>query len=377
VARPPGHGPRASRGHRRTVSIDLDLHPEPLERWLAARRDDQPARIIGVDRPGSGFSAETLIIDLAPPDGPTQAAMPTERLVLRVETPDPAVYPQQAPGLDVEIEIQVRVMRALADTSTVPVAAIVGYEPDRAILGAPFFVMTFVDGQVPIESPIYTQTGFFADATPDERRRLIDDGLAVMAGVHALDWRAAGLDWLVPADATPGVVTQLELWERYARAELGGRDHPLLERAFGWLRDHLPAGGPVGLCWGDPRPGNMIWRDFRCVCATDWEAVSIAPPEVDLGWWLMFDRWSHETAGVEPLPGEPTRDEQRDLYAAHAGRDVGDTFPFEVFAAARYAAIVVRVMNRLVARGDLAADQTIWLENPASACLADLMDERA
>ena len=38
------------------------------------------------------------------------------------------------------------------------------------------------------------------------------------------------------------------------------------------------------------------------------------------------------------------------------------------------AAIVVRVMNRMVARGDLPADQTIWLENPATDCLLQLLD---
>jgi hypothetical protein len=48
----------------------------------------------------------------------------------------------------------------------------------------------------------------------------------------------------------------------------------------------------------------------------------------------------------------------------------------EVFAAARYAAIVVRVMNRLVARGIFPADHTIWRENPAAACLLALVDER-
>jgi aminoglycoside phosphotransferase (APT) family kinase protein len=354
------------------VTVDLDARREPLERWLTAHLGDgEPCRVLGIDRPASGFSAETLFVDVA------ANGTPHERLVLRVETPDAAVYPRQASGLDVEIEIQVRVMRTLAASSTVPVATLVGYEPDAAVLGAPFFVMHFVDGQVPIENPIYTQTGFFADATPDERRRLVDGGLAVMAGVHAVDWQAAELGWLVPPGVTPSTATQLALWEWYARTELQGREHPLVEQAFAWLHDHLPAGSPVGLCWGDPRPGNMIWRDFRCVCATDWEAVSIAPPEVDLGWWLMFDRWSHETAGVERLPGEPTRDEQRDLYAAHSGREVGDMLPFEVFAAVRYAAIVVRVMNRLVARGDMAADQTIWLENPAAVCLTELMEEVA
>jgi hypothetical protein len=46
-----------------------------------------------------------------------------------------------------------------------------------------------------------------------------------------------------------------------------------------------------------------------------------------------------------------------------------------VFAATRYAAIVVRVMNRLVGRGHLPADNTIWLRNPAADCLAELLAE--
>ena len=34
-------------------------------------------------------------------------------------------------------------------------------------------------------------------------------------------------------------------------------------------------------------------------------------------------------------------------------------------------------MNRTVARGLMPADQTIWLENPSTTCLADLLDEHA
>jgi hypothetical protein len=50
-----------------------------------------------------------------------------------------------------------------------------------------------------------------------------------------------------------------------------------------------------------------------------------------------------------------------------------DTRVYEVFAALRYSAIVVRVMNRAVARGFLPPEQKIWLTNPASAALADLL----
>jgi len=37
------------------------------------------------------------------------------------------------------------------------------------------------------------------------------------------------------------------------------------------------------LSWGDSRIGNMIWRDFRCVCITDFENVALAPRAFDLG----------------------------------------------------------------------------------------------
>ena len=46
----------------------------------------------------------------------------------------------------------------------------------------------------------------------------------------------------------------------------------------------------------------------------------------------------------------------------------------EVFAATRFTANVVHVMNRTVERGDLPPDQTIWLQNPAATCLEQLLE---
>jgi aminoglycoside phosphotransferase (APT) family kinase protein len=195
-----------------------------------------------------------------------------------------------------------------------------------------------------------------------------------LAAIHAIDWEGAGLGWLTAGQA-PTARRQLDLWSAYSETELRGREHPLLTRSLEWLAATQPPEPAPALCWGDPRPGNIIWRDEQPVTVTDFEAASISPPEVDLGWWLMFDRWAHESSGAERLPGEPTRDEQRALYEELSGRPVGDTSWYEVFAAARYAAIVVRVMNRLVDRGDLPADQTIWIDNPVVPCLRDLLEE--
>jgi aminoglycoside phosphotransferase (APT) family kinase protein len=356
------------------MSTGPDAWRAPLARWLAERLPAEAVEVREIARLSGGYSAETLRVEAEVVRGGRRGA---ERFVLRREMPEPSVYPQQAPGLDVEVEIQWRAMSALASASQVPLAPLVGLERDAGVLGAPFFVMGFVDGQVPAVHPPYASAGFFAEATPEERRGLIEDGLAVLARLHAVGWREAGLGWLVAPGSTPGALAQLALWERYAERELAGREHPLLARGFAWLHAHAPAPAPLALSWGDARPGNMIWRGFRCVCVTDFENVAIAPPELDLGWWLMFDRWSHEAFDVPRLPGEPTRDEQRAHYARCAGRPVPDTTWYEVFAAVRYCAIVVRVMNRSVARGELPTDQTIWLENPSTVCLAQLLDARA
>ena len=351
--------------------MDVEKLREPFERWLAARWPDaQDLRVEPLASPKSGFSALTLV---APVRLRRDGREREQKVVLRVESPDPAVYPQQAPGLDVEVEIQYRVMEALARTGAAPLAGLVGYEPDASVLGAPFFAMEFVAGEVAVENPPYTQQGFFADAAPDARRQMVEGGLAALAALHAIDWRRAGLDWLVAPGARPDFARQLEIWRRFADRELAGRDHPVLRAGFERVRAALPDALESRFSWGDSRLGNIIFRDGRVACLTDFENAAIAPAEIDLGWWLMFDRTMHESVGAPRLPGEPTREEQRAYYARCSGRDPGDTHLYEVFAAVRYGAIVVRVMNRAVARGFLPADQKIWLQNPASAALADLL----
>jgi aminoglycoside phosphotransferase (APT) family kinase protein len=345
----------------------------PLDGWLAAHLPGvDAATVTGSTGASSGFSAETLVLDLAVTrDGTEQA----EKLVLRRESPEPPVYPVQVPDWQVEIELQYRIMEALGRDSEVPVAPMLGYVADPTIVGAPFFVMGFVPGDVPLEDPPYPKEGFFAEATPAQRTQLLERGLATVAAVHAVDWRAAGLDWLAAPGVTPGIDQQLALWERYARDELREREHTVMERGWDYLRTHEVSPSPVGLCWGDPRPGNMRFVDFECVCATDFEAASIAPPELDVGWWLMFDRTMHEWYGLPRAEGDLTREEQLAVYERVSGRTVRDIEWWEVCAAVRYCAIVVRVMNRAVDRGLMPEDHTIWRDNPPAVVLEQLLDE--
>lgn len=351
--------------------------PGALGEWMAKRLPDLDGtgdvRVDGVERLEAGYSADTTAFSVAWSSGGERRS---ERFVLRSETGEPAVYPQQAPGLDVEIEIQHRAMSEVAERSSVPVAPLVGFEPDPGVLGRAFFVMGFVEGQVPRVSPPYTTSGFFVDGTPDDRAAMIGEGLRILADLHAIDLSGGAFGWLRPPGVELGTAHHLAVWEDYGRRELGDRTHPVFDRASAWLHANVPTGEPLVFTWGDPRLGNMIWRDFRCVCVTDFENVALAAPDQDLGWWLMFDRWSHEVFGADRLPGEPTRDEQRRLYCEASGRDVGDTTFHEIFAAFRYTAIVVRIMNRSVERGQAPSTSMTWLDNPISTMLAAMLDEQ-
>ena len=98
---------------------------------------------------------------------------------------------------------------------------------------------------------------------------------------------------------------------------------------------------------------------------TDFEAASIAPPELDVGWWLMFDRTMHEGAGVDASRGRPDRATSSCACTRRRrGASVPDARWFEICAAARYCAIVVRVMNRAVDRGLMPEDHTHLAREP-------------
>ena len=154
-------------------------HLAPLGPWLEPRIPGADAvELRGARAASSGFSADTTILDTAVTRG---GAVADERYVLRTESPEPPIYPVQVPGWEIEIELQFRIMDALGHHSSVPVAPMLGFERDPAVLGAPFFVMGFVDGNVPVESPPYTTEGFFCSLAPADRTRMIEQGLTTLA----------------------------------------------------------------------------------------------------------------------------------------------------------------------------------------------------
>ena len=353
-------------------NTDRSHYGPALRDWMARRFPDRSdVAVTSIDIPvATGFSNETVMFDVAWTEGGQPR---TERYVGRVEPPDGGVFPVQTPQCAVSVEMQYRTMEAVAAAGAAPMPPLVGYEPDPAVLGQPFYVMGFVEGRVPSDNPRYSESGFVVDeATPAQRQTMVQSGLEAMARVHSIDWRAAGLGWLDASGCgAPDQAVQIDLYRRGAAEALAGRDHPVLDAALDWLAANDPGDDRVGLSWGDARIGNIIWRDYRPAAVCDWEAAALCPTEADLGWWLMFDRMVFDSPGLPRPDGYPDRAEMIAHYEAASGRACRHSDYWETFAVMRFCAIFIRIGDRMAQSGLLGEGVNPAVGNLATAALAE------
>ena len=353
---------------------DPESYREALDRWMTSRMPQASGlRVHDVDMPrATGFSNETVFFRASWREGGSDR---TQRFVARIEPPDGGLFPIQTPECKVSVEVQYRIMSAVADAGIVPMPKLVAYEGDRAVLGRPFFVMEFIDGVVPADVPRYSQAGFLVDeAKPAQRERMVREGVEVMGKLACVDWRALGLEWLdVKGTGKPRLQDQLELYRSYSEQELAGRDHPVLMQCLDWLVANAPD-APTGISWGDSRLGNIIWQDYRAAAVCDWEAISLCPPEADIGWWVMFDRQSFDDLEAPRLAGFPTREEMVGIWERATGRRVRDTIDYwEIFGSMRFCAIMIKLGDRMVRAGIVPASLEMWRDNGTTQSVARLL----
>ena len=277
--------------------------------------------------------------------------------------------------LDAEFSTQYRAMRALADGgSGVPLPRLGWYEEDPRYFGVPFFSMDHVEGLVPSDNIPYTMEGWVIEATPDQQERMWWSGIDALAAVHRTDWRATGLEWLSdPARGRPGLEQQMSYYRDFLDWATQGEKVPVIESTWQWLVEHRPAEeGDVVISWGDSRIGNIIWDDFRCAAVVDWEMASLAQPELDLGWWLYFDRQFSEGLGVPRPAGFGSHEDTIEHYSELMGRPMRDIFFYEIFSGFRFAVVMYR-LSKLVFGNNL-MDAAMATDNIATQLLAKMLE---
>lgn len=323
-----------------------------LAPWLGAQlgADALPVVRVLTGPSRTGMSSETVLVDADVTVAGTTRSVP---LVVRLPPPEDAfpLFP------DYDLARQVHAMRLVGARSSVPVPRIVGFEPDPAVLGAPFFVMDRVDGVVAPDLMPYPYGSWLSEATPEVQHTVEQAAVEVLAGVHSIDSGGGALDrFELPFAGTTPLRRHVEQQRSFYDWARHGRTFTAVERAFAQLAATRPAESGSVLSWGDARIGNILWRDAQPVAVLDWESVAVAPREVDLGWMVFFHAYFQEgarRAGIDGMPSFMRRSDVVDAYAARTGHEPRDFDWYLLYAALRQALVSIRVLDRAVQFGEM------------------------
>lgn len=349
---------------------DLGQTRTDLEAWLAGSIEGATdVEVTDLSSPGtSGFSNQTVFFRAAWSAGDERHE---EELVARLAPSGPRLFPTY------DLVEQFNLMKTLSEDTDVPMPAMLRVEPGAEPFGEPFYVMGRVHGRVPADDPPYMAQGWVMDLAPEQRRQMFEAGIGALAAVHAVDWKACGLDHLDrPERGSSPMAQSIAYFEDYyAWARFDDREHPVLDAAFAWVRENLPAsGGPTVLCWGDSRPGNLMFADDLTVAAVlDWELSFLGSREFDVGWWIFTQSMFSEGYGL-PLPdGIPTAAETVEVYERLTGHRLTDLDFHIRYAGLRSSLMFLRYCGAMVEVGALPADSDLVQNNPILQSLARVM----
>jgi aminoglycoside phosphotransferase (APT) family kinase protein len=249
------------------------------------------------------------------------------------------------------------VISALGGTG-VPVPTTLGLCTDESVNGAPFYVMSFVEGH------ILRDERAAAELSPAGRAHAGDALVDTLAALHAVDVDAIGLGDFARRD---GYITrQLKRWHgQFSQSTVDGQPGPaVIDRVHELLAARVPEQQGVAIVHGDYRLDNTVLDDSGDVQAIlDWEICTLGDPLADLGLLLVY--WAEPEdgdvalVGVAPtaLPGFARRSDLLARYAADTGRDVSGIAYYRAFGFWKLACILQGVHARY-AGGAAAGDRS-------------------
>jgi aminoglycoside phosphotransferase (APT) family kinase protein len=216
---------------------------------------------------------------------------------------------------------EARLLRAL-EATPVRVPKVLAVCDDPSVIGAPFYVMEQIEGHV-----VTTSLPEALD-NPTERSRIADELIDALVELHAVDWRAIGLEGFgKPSGYLERQLRRFSgLWEHNRTREL----HQV-EEVGRWLAANIPQSPPATVVHGDYRLGNTMLADgtpARLIAIFDWEMATIGDPLADLGYMMIHWVQAGDNTGrfnlqaVTTRPGFPSRKEMIARYEERAGRSM-------------------------------------------------------
>ncbi|MEU2778671.1 phosphotransferase family protein, partial [Streptomyces sp. NPDC007162] len=210
-----------------------------------------------------------------------------------------------------------RVISALHPTE-VPVPRPVLLCEDEEVLGAPFYVMEFVEG-----TP-YRTSGQLAPLGAERTRNAVLSLVDTLVELHAVDPAEVGLaDFGRPEGFLD---RQLRRWGKQLDASRN-RELAGIDELHATLGRRLPDSPAPAVIHGDYRLDNVLIGDDDTIKAIlDWEMSTLGDPLTDLGLLVMYSQPlgapDSPVSTTAEAPGHPSPQELVERYAARSGRDV-------------------------------------------------------
>ena len=198
---------------------------------------------------------------------------------------------------------------------------VLAYCPDDSVLGAPFYLMERRRGVI-----LRKEVPSGLSIEPEAASRLCELLVDALAGLHGIDYVAAGLgEFGKPAGY---VERQVRGWtERYAGSQTD--EIATVSSVATWLEANRPADGSPRLIHNDFKFDNLIFdRSLTKITGIlDWEMSTVGDPLMDLGtslgYWVQPDdppALQLIRFGLTTIPGMWTRDELAKRYLQATGR---------------------------------------------------------
>lgn len=249
-----------------------------------------------------------------------------------------------------------RIIAALS-SSDVPVAPALGLCTDESVNDLPFYVMSFVDGNVIRDKQSAEQI-----LGPAGCRRASESIVDTMVAIHDVDIAAVGLDDLGRHDGY--IARQLKRWHGNIM-EQRTRDLPMVDSVHSELLARIPEQGPATLVHGDYRLDNcMVDDDGNVIAVLDWEICTLGDPMADLGLLMVYwtgpddgaSAWSNPVCTAD---GFMNRADLAARYGEKSGRDISMLDYYTAFAYWKLACIIEGVYARYLggALGDRDASE--------------------
>ena len=211
-----------------------------------------------------------------------------------------------------------RVMSALAPTA-VPVPAMVTLCEDPSVIGAPFYVMEYVDGS------ILRRTNHTAGMDDHQRTTLAHRLIDTLADLHDVDPAEVGLGDFGHPDGF--LERQVRRWSQQLERSRS-RDIPGFDELARELARDVPQSQRAGVVHGDYRLDNvLVGPDQEIRAVLDWEMATLGDPLCDLGLLPVYAVPAPGVAGIVsdgmgPHNGFPSIESLIERYADRSALDV-------------------------------------------------------